>query len=115
MRAARPQLAQKRPHRGGQFPVRQHANFDGDRRQVLPQRLELRLEKGSGRRVHGRDSHRVLRRQARDGGAAVAAHGGEGVQVGLQAGAAARVGPRNRVDYRFGLLLLEEDAPCFCG
>ena len=42
--------------------------------------------------VDGRDAERVLRRQRDDRGHAVAARGGERLQVGLDAGAAARVG-----------------------
>ncbi len=65
---------------------------------VRVDRLELRDDKGCGHFVHGRHTGRVLRRQRDDRRHAVRACGGERLQVGLDAGAAAGVGGRDRED-----------------
>ena len=82
-------------HHLGHLGGVQHANFDGVGADVVEHRLNLRLQK---RRWHGMDvlhAQRVLRGQGRDRAHPVAAQRGKGFQVGLDAGAAAAVGPGN--------------------
>jgi len=66
--------------------------------EVLEDRVELAADSGGGQRVDAADAARVLCGGAGEDGAAVDADGGEGLQVGLDAGAAAGVAAGDRED-----------------
>ena len=74
----------------------QHAELDGIDADVLDHRLDLRLQEGRRHAVDARHAERVLRGQRGDGRHAVAAERREGLEVGLDAGAAAAVGAGDR-------------------
>ncbi|MNY30392.1 hypothetical protein D3C86_1644990 [compost metagenome] len=73
-------------------PGRQQADLDGGGWQVDAKGVDLGAE---GLHQHGVDHlnrHRILGRDGGDDGAAVHAEGVQGVQIGLNAGTAPRVG-----------------------
>ena len=69
----------------------------------------LLADEGERQLLDGRDGDRVLRRQRDEHGRAVAAGGRERLQVGLDAGAAARVGRGDRETTR------NDGSPPFAG
>ncbi len=80
-------------------PGRQQADFDGSRRQIQPQGVDLGGEGLHQHRVDHLHRHRVLGRDGGDDGAAVHAEVVHRVQVSLNAGPAAGVGPRYGPDH----------------
>ena len=63
----------------GQFLAPQHPNLDGTGWQIVGQRIELLTKEFHRRGMDGGDAARVLRREARDGRAAMTSHGMDGV------------------------------------
>ena len=92
----------------------QHPDLAGADRKILEQGIDLRIEKRRRWRVDGADAARVLRGQGGDGGQAVHAMCGEGLEIGLNAGAAAGIGAGNAQDRRRLLivLLFQRNIPC---
>ena len=87
-----------RRHDTGDLARRQHADLHGRDVDVGEDGVDLgREERGRGH-VDGRDAAGVLGRQRGQGRHAVAAERREGLEVGLDAGAAARVGACNGKD-----------------
>ena len=74
----------------------QHADLDGIDANVFHHRLDLRLQKLSRYAMDALHAHGVLCGQRRDGAHAIAAQGGKGFEVGLNARAAAAVRTGNR-------------------
>lgn len=73
----------------------EHACLDGVRRNVVVDGFELGFDHGN-RRIHDHaDACRILRGQGAEAAHAVGAEGGEGLQVGLNTGAAGGVGARD--------------------
>src|SRR2546423_5933297 len=79
----------------------EHPGLRGIDADVVEHRVELLADEGGWQLLDGRDSDRVLRRQRDEHGRAVAAGGRERLQVGLDAGAAARVRGGDRQTTRY--------------
>ena len=80
-------------HRAHNASARQHADLDRPHVEILDHRLDLgRDDLGRGD-VDGAHAERVLRGQRRDRAGAIDAERGEGLEVGLNAGAAAESEP----------------------
>ncbi|MNM90334.1 hypothetical protein D3C81_1025910 [compost metagenome] len=73
-------------------PGRQQTDLDGGRGQIDAEGVDLGAEGLHQHRIHHLHRHRVLGRDGGDDGAAVHAEGVQGVQIGLDAGTAPRVG-----------------------
>src|SRR5690606_28963570 len=80
----------------------QHAGLERRGPQVRRDRVELGVHELGGHRVHALYTDRVLRRESRDDGRAERAKRVEGLQVRLDAGAAAAVAAGDRECYRNG-------------
>jgi hypothetical protein len=78
----------------------ERAEFDGIGADVIAKRPERLTHAPPARQLDVMHAQRVLSGQRRNDGAAVHAKGMEGEKVGLDASAAARVGPRNRPRHR---------------
>ena len=71
----------------------EHADLDGGDLDVLEDRVDLGADEFRRRQMNAANAFGVLRGEGRDRGHAVAAERCEGFEVGLNAGAAARIRP----------------------
>ncbi len=89
------ELDDRRGDRLDDRPVGQHADLDGAEIEVPRNCLDLSRDQVCRHRQPGRDPERVLRRDRCNGGRSVHAVRCERLEVGLNAGATARVAARN--------------------
>ena len=87
-------------HGGDDLRVGEHARLDGAGADVRQDGVDLRRNRIGRQVVDGLHAEGILRGDRRHGGHAVHAVGREGLQVGLDAGAAAGVGTRDGERYR---------------
>ena len=88
--------AQRIGDRASDRRVRKHADLHRVDADVVEHGVELRGNEARVRRVNRGDAARVLRGQRRDHARAIGAERGEGLQIGLDAGAAAGIGTGDR-------------------
>jgi hypothetical protein len=79
-------------HRIGDGGIGNHADLDGIDADVGKDRIDLVCHENGGHGVDTGDALCVLRRQGSQNGHSVNAASGKGLQIGLDAGAARRVG-----------------------
>lgn len=94
----RAMLLQRVGHGIDQLGGGQHAEFDGADAEIVEAGIDLRAQEFGGRCMDRGDAARVLGRQRGNRGQSVHAMRGEGLEVGLDAGAAAGIGAGDRQD-----------------
>ncbi len=83
---------QPRRHRADNFGIVQHTDFDSVRTDIVKYAVDLLADEGGGDRLHGCYAQRILRNHRRDDAHAVQVVRFDRFQVGLNTGAAGRVG-----------------------
>lgn len=83
--------AEGRSHGLDEFGSGEHAGLDGIATNVGDNRINLGRDDFGGHEMHCGDGHRVLGGQCRDGGSAIHAPGRKGLEIGLNARAAAGI------------------------